>query len=260
MVDVTAQARFPVLEITRKTYGSLFGDLPALMRAAALWAAFVIVLRALAGWTGVAPEQAVESGVGGGALLVFSLSSLGAAAMTWLGISAVAVFWHRRILLGEPEPAVMAPLGGRVLLYLLAWILLGLLGMAVVLAGLPLALLLPGLEWAVFLGGGLLTGFLVARLHLVLPAIAIGDPATNMAASWRMTEGNALRVLGAIFLTALPLTVLAILLALLAAALGLAAGAIGSALQAAFEFLHATLVAGLLSHSYSFFKSAPRAA
>lgn len=243
-----------MIATVRKAYASLLGDLAALARAAALWAAFVILLDGFAAWTGVAPEEAAPASVGGGRLLVFSVSSLAGGVLGWLGISAVVVFWHRRILLAEPEPAAMARLDGRVFGYLVAEFLLGLLSVAIMAAIVPVSFLLPGLEWLVLLAGGLAGTLLLARLHLVLPAIAVGDRATNIAVSWRLTRGNAWRLVAAALLAGLPLGLVGGLMAIAAAVLGLGAGAIGAALWTVFGFLQAALIAGLLSHTYRFFR------
>ena len=99
-----------------------------------------------------------------------------------------------------------------------------------------------------------------ARLQLVFPGVAIGDPA-GLKGSWRLTRGNGGRLLAGILLTILPV----ICAVLLTQIIGAAFNALGAAKAGAFlallaasvgGWLQAPLVAAFLSFSYLWFRAA----
>jgi hypothetical protein len=190
-----------------------------------------------------------------------------AAVASLVGLSAIAVAWHRHVILGEPLTGPFAPVNGRVGRYLLLGLIVGALsgvpgGLVVAAAG-----AMGGLEEGRWLLSGLVMGvaFLVAivvfaRLQLVFPGAAIGDPGGLMS-SWALTRGNGGRLLAGILLTILPVLAAMILTQIVGAAFeGLGAAKAGAflALLAANVggWLQAPLVAAFLSFSYLWFRAA----
>jgi hypothetical protein len=189
-----------------------------------------------------------------------------------LGVAAIAVAWHRHILLGEPLTSRMAPVDIRVARYFMLTVLL-----AIALTVLPLlALMLLG--GGTLFGGGeeaaapetgialLLVPILVLaclyaalRVQLVFPATAVEDTGTGFARSWAQTSGNGWRLLGGFLLVSLPAAAAAIGLALL---LGRLADATGSVVLTALAdlaalanpWVQAPLIASFLSYAYLWFQ------
>ncbi|MDX6750007.1 hypothetical protein SH611_09335 [Geminicoccaceae bacterium 1502E] len=262
--------RFPVLEIARKTYGSLFHDLPALARAAALWIGFMVLLEALIAFSGFDSEALMQAHMDGLSMTRLLVLGLAAGLLNWLAITAVVVFWHRRILLDEQAPAAMAPLNGRVAAYVWALIKLAVTGGLAAVAGMvcsmPLAAglmalghespLAGALAMAASFLGMMLPIFVVVRLQLILPAAAVNDQAMTLRASWRTTKGSFLRMLLAGLLATLPLMVaLVVATGAIMLLLGVGLVVMANAALIVLGFVQAVLLAGLLSHSYRFFKA-----
>jgi len=134
--------------------------------------------------------------------------------VTFVAYSAIAVTWHRFVLL-EERPRGLVPLSawrtaryvGRVLL------LAGVVGVILLLTAVVLAIVgsrvlggsgfgiviyfLPLVVW-------LLMMFLLLRTGLAFPATAIDDQTWTLERSWHRTEGNSLRLFGGLLLVALP--------------------------------------------------------
>jgi hypothetical protein len=181
-----------------------------------------------------------------------------------LGVAAIAVLWHRHILLGEGLTVRMAPLNARVARYFALTLLI-----ALAMASLPLIALTA-------LGGGaaalvvvpalvLACLYVALRVQLVFPATAIGDLAMTPGRSWALTRGNGWRLLGGFVLVTLPVACAAIGLTLL---FGWASGATGSLVLVALAdlaavvnaWLQAPLIASFLSYAYIWFKERDPAA
>jgi hypothetical protein len=158
----------------------------------------------------------------------------------------------------------MAPVNRRVLRYVGLGIVVGLL------AALPGALLLallavgasggPGFPMRLALVLAVVVAIgIFARLQLVFPGIAVGDPTVGLRGSWKLTRGNGGRLLMGLLLTVLPVlgaVLLAQLIGAAFAAMGAAkAGAFLALLAASLGgWLQAPLVAAFLSYAYLYFR------
>src|SRR5207342_420073 len=107
-------------------YRDVFTNFIVFVRASGFWILAPVVLAAVARLFGQevqAPRQPGEPLVIPVELVM--ISAVGN--IIWiLGINAVVVFWHRRILLHETGDVAFAPVTGRVLRYLLASLALAL--------------------------------------------------------------------------------------------------------------------------------------
>lgn len=244
--------RLPVLRLVRHAHLDLVGNWRSLVQVGALWLVVPWVLHAIGG-----PLPAI----------------LGDLALT-AGLAAIAVAWHRQLLLGEPLGQRPAPFRAEVARYLaytvVIVLLLGvasvLLTVVVAVPGVLLGLAAgPGTEgpagpsWLAF---GVVVGIaslLVAmRLQLVLPAAATGDRRVTLAWSWRATRGNAWRLLAGFALVTLPVSLAGIgaalaLMALADATGSLVLGWLARLAPIAAAWVQAPLLAGFLSYSYLFF-------
>jgi len=249
---VAPPGRLPVLRLVRHAYLDLVGNWRSLVQIGALWLVVPWVLHAIGG-----PLPAI----------------LGDLALT-AGLAAIAVAWHRHLLLGEPLGHRPAPFGAEVARYLAYTVVIVLLlgvasvlltvvvavpGVLLGLAGGPGAEGRPGGPWLAF---GILVGaasLLVAmRLQLVLPAAAVGERRVTLAGSWNTTRGNGWRLLAGFVLVTLPVSVagVAAAFALLALAEGtgsLVLGWLARLAPIAAAWVQAPLLAGFLSYSYLFF-------
>ena len=101
----------------------------------------------------------------------------------------------------------------RFLGYLAAVTLIG-YGVTVMVFSIAFSVVQPGAEvtpraWSVALvTGGLILAYVMMRLSFVFPAVAV-DEAYRLKHSWTHTKGQGLRLLGALFLTAIPVLALA---------------------------------------------------
>ena len=239
----------PARELVGRTYQDVIANRDGLVRIGLPWLIGPFVLDVL----GTAIEGVVVS-------LIANLAS-------FVGLSAIAVAWHRHVILGEPLAGPFAPVNGRVGRYLLLGVLVSLL------ASLPgiLIVTVAGAFADAGQPGGFLTALALAaaffaavmvfaRLQLVFPSIAIGDPA-GLRGSWEMTRGNGGRLLAGLLLTIMPVIGAVLLAQLIGAAFnGLGASKAGAflALLAASVggWLQAPLVAAFLSFSYLWFRAA----
>lgn len=180
-----------------------------------------------------------------------------------LGVAAIAVAWHRHILLSEPLSQRMAPLDARVARYFALTVLI-----AIVMSTLPLlALYVLGGADPTQAGGALILVPVVVlaclyaalRIQLIFPAIAIGDATVNLARSWELTRGNGWRLMGGFLLVTMPVAVallaLAYFLAWAAATTGsIALLALADLATVANAWLQAPLIASFLSYAFLWFK------
>jgi hypothetical protein len=165
----------------------------------------------------------------------------------------IAVPWHRHLRLGTTAPRAKSGAYARYAMRLALFMFL--------LAFLPNNFSLGakasgfdgvtvGLVYAVSLA---LAGFVACRLALSLPAVASGAAAAGLFASWKMTEGNALRVFaGAVTLVAcvdLSYRLAHVLFGILIAATDI--GAYGPTAAAILSALTWTLATGLLATYFS---------
>ncbi|MFO1071204.1 MAG: hypothetical protein U1E17_00510 [Geminicoccaceae bacterium] len=185
-----------------------------------------------------------------------------------MGAAAIAVAWHRHILLGEPLSLRMAPLNRRVARYFALTVLIAvamsclLLITIVVVGGGGVGLEQPGNHAGAGLAVLLVMVaclYLTQRLQLVFPATAIGDRTIDFGRSWTLTRGNGWRLLGGFLLVTLPVAAallgLALLLAWAADATGsIALTALSYLAAVANAWLQAPLIASFLSFAYVWFR------
>lgn len=244
--------RLPAGRLARHAYLDTLANLRGLIRVGGPWLllawALVLLTRTGPEWLGSAANIAIT-----------------------LGVAAVAVTWHRHILLAEPLTARIAPLDGRVARYfaltvlialgmgippLMALMLLGAGGPPEAAPSIPILLLVPMLLLACL--------YVALRLQLVFPAIAIADASMGVGRSWALTQGNGWRLLMGFLLITLPVAGAIIALTLV---LGWAASATGSVVLLALAdlsailnaWLQAPLIASFLSYAYLWFQQQAQA-
>jgi hypothetical protein len=247
--------KLPVLRVAREAYVDVLTNWRGLLRVGGAWL--------------LVPWGLGLAAAAGAPFLGFLASAVMA-----VGLAAVAVAWHRHVLLGEPLNGPFAAVDARVGRYLLWTILLGLLMSLPVLIMAPI--LGPALEGGAGPGAadagegpGLLMLALpvisialiwaVTRLQLVFPGTAIDQKGLNLARSWQMTRGQGLRLILALMLAALPVAIASILLVLLFAGIADATGSIIMRMLAdlagtASAWVQAPIVASLLSYTYLFLR------
>ena|SRR5690242_10187579 len=235
-------AKLPALRLARHAYLDLIGNWRGLVQVGGLWLILPWILDAL--------DQPL-------------LGLLGDLAMS-VGIAAVAVAWHRRILLEEPLPARFAPITPSVGRYMALWAVV--LAVVALPGGLLAALVLGVLGTGDVGVGGVLVAILsllsltaAMRLQLVFPAAAIGEPAVTLRASWRATRGNAWRLLAGTLLVSLPPAVAGFACSLALGALAEATGSLvlgwlGDLAPVAGAWIQAPLLAAFLSYAYLFLR------
>ncbi|HMR29762.1 MAG TPA: hypothetical protein PKA13_02515 [Geminicoccaceae bacterium] len=248
-MSTPAAPPLPARELVARTYQDVIANRDGLVRIGLPWLVGPFVLNVL----GTAIEGVVVS-------LIADLAS-------FVGLSAIAVAWHRHVILGEPLSGPIASVNGRVLRYLLLGVLVSLLavipGILIVSAASTVGLVdgEGSLLSVLALAAAFFAAVMVfARLQLVFPGVAIGDPA-GLRGSWQMTRGNGGRLLAGLLLTILPVIGAVLLAQLIGAAFnGLGAAKAGAflALAAASlgSWLQAPLVAAFLSFSYLWFRAA----
>jgi hypothetical protein len=240
--------KIPILRLVRHAYLDLLGNWRGLVEIGGLWLIAPWVLHAVDG------------------LLPALLGDLALTA----GIAAIAVAWHRRILLQEALPKRFAPLNAWVGRYLGYSVLVVMLAAA---PSLVLALLIArtmGGEAGSDQGPGFLPLLLVTlaafaslmvaiRLQLVFPAAAIDERGETLRTSWRATRGNGWRLLAGVLLVSLPPAVAGMVLGTMLAVLSDASGSLvlswlSQLAPVAAAWVQAPLLAAFLSFGYLFLR------
>jgi hypothetical protein len=240
--------KIPILRLVRHAYLDLLGNWRGLVEIGGLWLIAPWVLHAVDG------------------LLPALLGDLALTA----GIAAIAVAWHRRILLQEALPKRFAPLNAWVGRYLGYSVLVVMLAAA---PSLVLALLIArtmGGEAGGEQGPGFLPLLLVTlaafaslmvaiRLQLVFPAAAIDERGETLRTSWRATRGNGWRLLAGVLLVSLPPAVAGMVLGTVLAVLSDASGSLvlswlSQLAPIAAAWVQAPLLAAFLSFGYLFLR------
>jgi hypothetical protein len=246
--------KLPSGRLARHAYLELIGNWRGLVQIGGLWL--------LLGW-------ALALLARGGAFLFTAAADL----VVTLGAAAVAVAWHRHLLLGEPFARRLAPLDARVARYLFLTVILAFLigtAPAVVLLMVGGSALLGGAEAGADPDGaglGLLLVPIVAiaclwvalRVQLIFPATAIADQAMTPARSWALTRGQGGRLFLGFVLVTLPVTVAMVALTLILSWLADATGSIvlstlSELAAVANPLLQAPLIAAFLSYAYTWFR------
>lgn len=251
---------FPLMATIRSAYASVFGAPDDLLRAGGAW---LLLLMALAGGTQLAalgaPPVTANTQPPGTVLFLNLLGSL-----CWaLSLNAIVVFWHRRLLLREEAPSLAAPVDRRVLRYVGVSILLGvLIAVPFFLLVFVVSTLLAGPDGQMNLGVApalyrllfsLSIALVIARIHLLLPAVAIEDRTMTLARAWKLTAGYTLPLLGGIFASALPLTLVGAFIQEILTGIGGGNTLTGFVFATVTDFLQAAIVAAFMSFSYRFF-------
>jgi hypothetical protein len=248
---VTAPTLPPVLpvgDLVRRSYGALLDNSDGLVRIGLVWLLVPLAI------------QVAATALGEGGLLLSLIADL----ISLVGLSAIAVAWHRHVLLGEPLRGPIAPVNGRVLKYLLFGLVVAIVAAIPGLVILTASSLISGspggaLSTFALLAGAIAAVLVFARLQLVFPGTAVGDPVAGLGGSWRLTQGNGVRLFVGILLSIVPVLA-AVLVAQLIAGMFQAAGAeklgafLGLVAATAGGWVQAPLVAGFLSYAYLFFR------
>jgi hypothetical protein len=239
--------KLPAGRLARHAYLDVLGNLQGLLRVGGLW----LVLS----WALMMLGRRIPL-LGGAADLVVAL-----------GAAAVAVAWHRRLLVNEPLAGRMAPVDRRVIRYFALSVML-----AFLVGVLPLLVLFvtaggsgaadgsgPGLGLLLAPALMIVCVYVVMRLQLLFPATAIDDRGLNAARSWAITRGNGWRLVLGFFLATLPVAAgllgVAFLLAWSADATGsITLIALADLAAVANAWIQAPLIASFLSFSYLFFR------
>ena len=248
-LSATAPTPLPVNELVRRSWRDLWANRDGLVRIGLPWLLLPLVLEVLA------------SAAGDAALLV----SIAASIVALVGFSAMALAFHRCILLGEPLAGPMAPLSLRVLRYLLTGVLVSIVAAipGAVLIGVLGLLGLTGdgsLAGILATGVGLVVAFIVfARLQLAFPGLAVGDREVGLLGSWALTRGNGMRLLSGMLLAILPVLAVFVLAQLvIGSMMAMGAERLGNFLMLLVGlvggWVQAPLVATFLSYAYLFFR------
>jgi hypothetical protein len=249
--------KLPAGRLARHAYLDAIGNWRGLVRVGGPWLLLAWALLLLAR---------------GGSALFTAAADLAAT----VGAAAVAVAWHRHILLGEPLTQRMAPLDARVARYFALTVLLALLVgaaplLALLLLGGGAALGEPGGDAVPGGGGGaglalllvpatvLACLYVALRLQLIFPATAIEDRGMTLASSWGLTRGNGWRLFAGFLMATLPAALAAVLATLFlswaAAATGsVVLGALADLAAVANPWLQAPLIAAFLSYVFIFLR------
>jgi len=238
--------RLPTSDMLKRAFGHLAGHLGLFEAAAWPWLA------------GLALWHAVSSGLGLPARHPM-IVGLVEPAWLWLADIAVAVTWHRAILLAEPAPG--RPRFGRAeFRYLVTG---AALACFVIAPFLPAYLAAAGETAqptvnALLLIGAVvasIVGLLAVRFYLALPAAAIGS-AIDFAESWRRTSGNGWRLLLGLVASTLPGSAAVIAwdaLIGMVAQPGDLLHTLADLVSAGISLAGTALIAGFLSFSYLWF-------
>lgn|GEM_PF-6542144 len=171
---------YPAIAMVVDAYRTTLADRVAVLRAGGLWvlASLLGELLSVLGAPGTRTEGPAN---GGPDVLALPFLLIG-----WIGLGALTVHRIRTLLLGDPPPALVAPLDRHVARYLLAELVIG--ALAVLPSFAALALLAPIGGVALALAAGTVAAiFVFTRLHLALPAAALGEVGIAIERSWRAT-------------------------------------------------------------------------
>ena len=215
------RGKVPVWRTAIGSYGFVFGNLGRFFALG--WLLLVITFA-----VNMASGALVNVGTGEDASVADWVTYIALSAASWAMYLVFAVRWHRFFLLDERESVFSEILAAR------NWRFLGytvLLSFAPVVPMLVIGLVSFGVfvsvvesqgagavELALILLFGLsgiatfILLFVMFRFYLVLPGTAVDRPLT-LGEAWRNMRGNSWRFIGAFFLVAIPLIIVALILA-----------------------------------------------
>ena len=252
---------FPSLAAARWAYERLWQERQIFLPVAGVWAAAVVIAIGLLMLAGGVESDADPAMSGESVELLAGIAGLPSLLISWLGLSSVVVFWQRRFLNDVPPPLVAAPLDRGVMAYMATEVLLGLL------AAIPL-LLLATFAGAFSVGEGraslgtlalpltlgmVVAGVLLARFHLILPAVAADRPRPSLRASWETTSGNTIRIVAGAMAGAAPIVLVSIVVDAAFDAAGAGQSLTAAAITTILEFVQVSVMGGYLAFSYRFF-------
>ncbi len=244
--------KLPVFATTRDVYAVTLRHAGELLRFAWPWLIALTGVSAALYWSFYPAErEAIAVGAtGSDALWLLTLL-----ASTLIG-ALIAVPWHRRILLGEPQTFGSGiAIDGRKISYAIKAVLLL---AAMTMPGLALFVIIPppaseseytlqdALWMAAIIVWFAMVVVLSSRLSLILPATAVGDDDVSVSRSWQMTRRNTLRLALVSFLaTMLPFLLLYFVLVLVFPSQ--AQAAIADAASARMSFTIANVITELVA-------------
>jgi hypothetical protein len=258
----TANRRPPKLPFWRtvgRAYAAPFVSFGSLVRAAWLWLLVLAPVVFVLSWLQV-PLQAenlaklrANPGVVPDAWPLWLLTSV-QEILTVPAMASIAVAWHRLIITGERPASPYLRLDRSVWLYaafLLAWMLAAtaLGALPQMLASRPEAQIVGGILLLAALFAG---GFVMGRLSLVLPPIALGRTDIGLGEAWRATRGNTWRLFWGPFVCVLLMVIPGFMVSRIGDADRAFAAVVTSAFSL-FALLAGLIAVGFLSFAYQHF-------
>lgn len=207
MSDRRARIKVPVAEVAVGAYRAVFGHLDLLLELG--WLPFLVLLPLR-----LAPLLAAQYLPSGDRRAAFEIAAaIVAQAATLLCLTIFSVRWHQVLLFitpFAPSRRIIIQAWVRFMAYTLLFCVLVMPPFAaVVIADLGAATVGSDVDLAPLgaVGGALLllALFVAARLSLLYPAAAFGEP-LGLKAAWQRMRGNSWRIIAALFLTLLPVT------------------------------------------------------
>ncbi len=255
--------KIPMIAAARRTYGFLWEHREHFVRVSWPWVLGLVVATTAAQILIGAPAATMspDSGVGAG-MMTGSLLSIAISLFSVLVGAAVAVTWHRTLLLGPTaDGADKLNLDRRTLIYfgyvMLINLVVGLVaGLAGALLGGVLSLAAGTAGMVLGFGVGfLLVGYLTARWTMLFPAIAVGDDSVRITRSWEATRGNGWRILLGSLLAMVPIMIVYLILLIPLTVMAMGGGSllismVMALIQTPLSFLIGVILAGYMSLCY----------
>lgn len=250
----------PIIATVQNAYTDVWNGRAMLVRAAALWLALVLLLDGASNFLGFDAQPVTPENPAGAGYMLGGLITLVSGLVTVVGMAAIMVVWHRRILIGETMVGALAPVRRQTIRYLFMEIGITLLGVAVASLALMISMALGPLAPIGVMIGILASVLLTIRLVLVLPAAAVDDKGMTFRNSWQLTKEHWLRLVAGSLLAAIPIIIAAMVLQSLLQFLGGAGSLIGEFVSLVGGAVQATVGAAYLSFSYIHITAKPAAA
>lgn len=206
MSDRRARIKVPVMEVAFGAFRGVFGHLELMLDLG--WLPFLVLLPLR-----LAPLFAAHylpSGAFQGPLLV--ATGLGEQAATFLCLTLFAVRWHQALLFTKPftpPRRLITQAWARFVAYsLLFYVVTAPPLFAAAASGIDPDRIIGGVDPATLgvaaAGLALVASLVTARLSLLFPAAAFGEP-LGPGAAWQRMRGNTWRIVAALFLALLPI-------------------------------------------------------
>ena len=247
----------PVLLTVQYAYADVWDGRQLLIRAAGFWLALILLIDGVGAFLGFRNvEMGAENAAGAGYVFGAILSAV-STIVAIIGIAAIMVVWHRRILSNEPMAGPLAPVRRESIRYILMEIVVALIAATVTGTGVLISTLLGPLAPIGFMVS-VIAGILISvRLTLILPAAAIGDTTMTLKKSWEQTKIHWFRLFAGSILAAIPIVVAAAVAQNLLELLGGAGSLIGEFIGLVGGVIQATVSAAYLSFCFIHITGAP---